>query len=162
QKSEIRDQNQITKPRTTTVVGTPGFLAPEIIQGRAGGPPADIYSLGVLLFKAVAGREPFVGETVHEIIQAHLHEDPPPPAVFNPDVADGLQRICLKALEKDPAERYQSAGEMRADLDRFLRGEVVRTRPTVYDNLLFHRVQKHMVQIQEWRSRGLLNAEESH
>lgn len=161
-RSELRGQKESSKPRTTTVVGTPGFLAPEIIQGRSGGPQADIYSLGVLLFKVLAGREPFVGGTVHEIIQAHLHEDPPPPAVFNPEVADGLQRICLKALEKNPSERYESAGEMGTDLNRFLRGEVVRTRPTVYDNLLFHRVQKHIAQIQDWRERGLLNAEESH
>jgi serine/threonine protein kinase/class 3 adenylate cyclase len=152
----------IRKKATTTVVGTPGFLAPEILEGRSRGPQADIYSLGVLLFKVIAGREPFVGGTVHEIIQAHLHEDPPPPAVFNPDVADGLQRICLKALEKEPSQRYLSANDMRADLERFLRGEVVRTRPTVYDNLLFHRVQKHIAQIQEWRAGGLLNAEESH
>jgi serine/threonine protein kinase len=102
-----------SRSSTTTLLGTPGFLAPEIIEGRARGPQADVYSLGVLLFKVLAGREPFIGETVHEVIQAHLHDDPPPPAVFNPEVSDGLQRICLKAMEKEPAERYQGAGEMR-------------------------------------------------
>ena len=151
-----------SKPSSTSLLGTPAYLAPETILGKPRGPQTDIYSLGVLLFKVLAGREPFIGETVHEIVQAHLHEDPPPPAAFNPAVADGLQRICLKALEKNPAERYQSAGDMAADLDRFLRGEVVRTRPTVYDNLLFHRVQKHVEQIKDWSTRGLLSAEESH
>jgi serine/threonine protein kinase/class 3 adenylate cyclase len=147
---------------STTLLGTPAFLAPEIVRGARRGPPADIYSLGVLLFKVLAGREPFTGETVHDIIQAHLNEDPPPPAAFNTQVADGLQRICLKALEKNPEERYPGARQMAEDLDRFLRGELVRTRPTVYDNLLFHRVQKHVEQIRDWTAHGLLNAEESH
>jgi len=150
------------KSSSTTLLGTPAFIAPEMIRGGQRGAPADIYSLGVLLFKVLTGREPFVGQTVHDIIQAHLYEDPPPPAAYNPAVADGLQRICLKALEKNPAERYAGARPMTDDLDRFLRGEVVRTRPTVYDNLLFHRVQRHVDQIKEWTSRGLLNAEESH
>jgi serine/threonine protein kinase/class 3 adenylate cyclase len=150
------------RPSSTSVLGTPAYLAPEVIRGEAPGPHTDIYSLGVLLFKVLAGREPFAGETVHQVIQAHLYEDPPPPATFNPGVADGLQRICLKALEKNPAERYQGSREMADDLNRFLRGELVHTRPTAYDNLLFHRVQKHVEQIKEWSARGLLNAEESH
>jgi serine/threonine protein kinase/class 3 adenylate cyclase len=150
------------KPSSTTLLGTPAFLAPEIIQGEPRGLATDIYSLGALLFKVLTGREPFVGETVHDVVQAHLYEDPPPPVAFNPDVADGLQRICLKALEKNPKERYPGARQMADDLDRFLRGEMVRTRPTVYDNLLYHRVQKHVEQIKEWTTRGLLNAEESH
>jgi hypothetical protein len=116
----------------------------------------------VLLFKVLTGREPFAAETVHQVVQGHLHEDPPPPMAFNPKIPDGLQRICLKALEKGPAERYPTAQAMAADLERFGRGEVVRTRPTVYDNLLFHRVRKHVEQIKEWEARGLLSAEESH
>ena len=85
------------KPSSSTLVGTPAFVAPEIILGAACGPATDIYSLGALLFKVLAGREPFVGETVHQIIQAHLHEDPLPPASLNPGVADGLQRIDRKS-----------------------------------------------------------------
>jgi predicted Ser/Thr protein kinase len=150
------------KTSSTSVLGTPAFLAPEVIQGARRGPYTDLYSLGVLLFKVLTGREPFVGESVHQIIQAHLHEDPPLPAVLQPDVADGLQRVCLKALEKNPADRYQSASEMAADLERFLRGEVVRTRPSVYDNLLFHRVQQHVAQIEEWSRSGLMSREETH
>ncbi len=150
------------KPSSTTLLGTPSFLAPEILQGVPRTPATDIYSLGVILFKVLTGREPFAGETVHDIIQAHLYEDPPPPVAFNREVADGLQRICLKALEKRPGERYAGARQMADDLERFLRGEVVRTRPTVYDNLLFHRVQKHVEQVKEWAARGLLSAEESH
>jgi serine/threonine protein kinase/class 3 adenylate cyclase len=151
-----------SKSSSTNLLGTPAFLAPEIIQGRLPSPQADVYALGVMLFIALTGRHPFAGSTVHDIVQAHLHEDPPPPSAIQPDVADGLQRICLKALEKKPADRYEHAGKMGEDLSRFLRGEVVRTRPTTYDNLLFHRVQEHLNQIRDWGSRGLLSAEESH
>ena len=147
---------------SSNFLGTPAFLAPEIIGGKPRGAFTDIYSLGVVLFKVLTGREPFQGDSVHQILQAHLHEDPPLPAILRPDVADGLQRICLKALEKVPAERYPTARGMAEDLERFLRGEMVRTRPTVYDNLLYHRVQQHVEQVQDWAQRGLLNPEETH
>jgi serine/threonine protein kinase/class 3 adenylate cyclase len=151
-----------TRSASQSGLGTPSYLAPESVRGESPTPATDVYSLGVLLFKVLAGREPFEGKTVHQVIQGHLHEDPPPPALWNPQVADGLQRICLKALEKRPEDRYQDARQMAADLERFLRGELIRTRPSAYDNLLFHRVQKHVEQIKEWAATGLLNAEESH
>jgi serine/threonine protein kinase len=144
------------------IPGGPAGLAPEVIQGGEPSRQSDIYSVGVLMFKVLAGREPFVGETLNEILNGHLHEDPPPVAALNPAVAEGLQRVCLKALEKKPEDRYESVGEMAEDLGRFLRGEVIRTRPSLYDNFLFHRVQKHVDEITEWSERGLLNEEESH
>jgi serine/threonine protein kinase/class 3 adenylate cyclase len=140
--------------------GTPGYIAPEVLQGRERGPGSDIYSLGVLLFKILTGREPFHGDSVYQLVQAQLFDDPVPPVALNPDIPEPLQRICLKALEKNPADRYSGASQMSEDLNRFLRGEVVRTRPTSYDNLLFHRVQKHVDQIREWSARGLLSSEE--
>ena len=140
--------------------GTPGYIAPEVLQGRERGPGSDIYSLGVLLFKILTGREPFHGDSVYQLVQAQLFDDPVPPVALNPDIPEPLQRICLKALEKNPADRYSGAAQMSEDLNRFLRREVVRTRPTSYDNLLFHRVQKHVDQIREWSARGLLSSEE--
>jgi hypothetical protein len=144
------------------MLGAPAYLAPETIQGAAPDARTDFYGLGVLLFKVLTGHEPFEGESVHQVIQDHLHTDPPLPGMLRPDVSDGLQRICLKALEKVATERYQSAAEMGADLERVLRGEVVRTRPTAYENLLLHRVRQHVGQIQEWAGRGLLSEEEQH
>ena len=140
--------------------GTPGYIAPEVLQGRERGPGSDIYSLGVLLFRVLTGREPFHGDSVYQLVQAQLFDDPVPPVALNPGIPEPLQRICLKALEKNPADRYSGAAQMSEDLNRFLRGEVVRTRPTSYDNLLFHRVQKHVDQIREWSTRGLLSSEE--
>jgi predicted Ser/Thr protein kinase len=152
----------MTPSSAGAMLGAPAYLAPETIQGAAPDARTDFYGLGVLLFKVLTGHEPFEGESVHQVIQDHLHTDPPLPGMLRPDVSDGLQRICLKALEKVATERYQSAAEMGADLERVLRGEVVRTRPTAYENLLLHRVRQHVGQIQEWAGRGLLSEEEQH
>jgi serine/threonine protein kinase len=143
-----------------SLLGTPVYAAPEQVRGEEETPRVDVYVLGVLLFKVLTDREPFEGDSIHEIVEAHLHEDPPLPGMIRPGVADGLQRICLKALEKNPSDRYPDAGAMAADLDRFVRSELVRTRPSAYDNLLYHRVEQHVAQIGEWAGRGLLNGEE--
>ena len=140
--------------------GTPGYMAPEQMQGKPRTAQVDVYALGVLLFKVIAGREPFVGRSVHEVLQSQLHDDPPMPSMIRGDVPDGLQRICLKALEREPEDRYRGVGQMIEDLDRFLRGETVRSRPTLYDNLMFHRARQHVEQIDAWHARGLVNEEE--
>lgn len=159
--SVLQSDGDQTSLSSSNLAGTPTYLAPEVIRGCARGPFTDLYSIGILLFRVLTGRDPFPGDSIHQIIQAHLHEDPPLPAMIQPDVSDGLQRICLKALEKNPHDRYQRARQMADDLDRFLRGEVVRTRPSVYDNLLFHRVQQHFDQVRDWGRRGLLSTEEA-
>lgn len=137
------------------------WAAPEQVQNKESGPTTDIYAVGAILFKVLTGREPFTGDSVNQVVQAHLYEDPPLPSTFHSDVPDPLQRICLKALEKAPEDRYASMREMANDLNHFLRGEMVRTRPTAYDNLLFHRVSRHIGQVREWMRRGLLTVEES-
>ncbi len=146
--------------RPTFPFGTPVYAAPERIRGEPRTCQTDIYALGILLFEILTGREPFAGESIHEVVQAHLHEDPPMPVQFRPEISDGLQRICLKSLEKDPADRYENPPALAADLNRFIRGDTIRTRPSAYDNLLFHRVRQHVDQIGEWARRGLLNPEE--
>ena len=140
--------------------GWPSVLAPENIQGTRLDARSDVYSVGILLFQVLAGRGPFETTGVHQLLEDHLHTDPPLPSALNPAVPDGLQRIALKALEKDPQSRYPGPRELREDLERFLRGDLIRTRPSVYDNLLLHRVQQHVGQVRDWAGRGLLNEEE--
>jgi eukaryotic-like serine/threonine-protein kinase len=98
------------------VIGTPEYMAPE--QGRAEklDGRADVYALGVILFELLTGQPPFDGPTPVDIIYKHMHEEPPRPSSIRPDVDARLEEICLKALRKDPAERFTSARQMRASL----------------------------------------------
>jgi serine/threonine protein kinase/class 3 adenylate cyclase len=156
----MQGEPQSGRMPVSTLLNTPTCVAPEQIRGGVARPESDVYSLGILLFKVLTGCEPFPGDSVHEVIQGHLQSDPPMPATLRPDVPDNLQRICLKAIEKKPEERYAGIFAMADDLARVIREETVRTRPSYYDNALFHRVQQHAGQVRAWLRQGLLNPEE--
>jgi tetratricopeptide (TPR) repeat protein len=118
--------------QTGMVMGTPSYIAPEQVQGRNRelGPPADVYSLGAILYEALTGRPPLLGPTVLETFQLVLSHDPLPVRSLQPVVPRDLDTICLKCLHKDPSRRYGTARELGDDLRRFLAGEAVRARPT--------------------------------
>ncbi|MFO0611292.1 MAG: protein kinase [Polyangiaceae bacterium] len=105
--------------RVGTIVGTPAYMAPE--QGRA--EPVDgrtdVYACGVLLYELVTGRVPFSGETPMQVVMRHVNEPALPPSTFIP-VHPDLEAVIMKALEKWPAQRQQTAGELAAELDRLL------------------------------------------
>ena len=109
------------------VLGTPGYMAPEQAagHGKAVGPTADVYSLGAVLYELLAGRPPFRADTVMETLVLVLERDPTPPGLVRAGVPPELEAICLKCLEKDPADRYPTAEALADDLERALRGEDV-------------------------------------
>ncbi len=113
------------------VIGTPAYMAPEQAAGRVGdiGPPADIYSLGVLLYELLAGRTPFAADSWDRLVQQVLGSDPVPPSAHQPDVPADLETVCLKCLEKEISKRYATADELADDLDRFLSGSPVSAVP---------------------------------
>ncbi len=104
-----------------SVVGTPAYMPPEQASGRDDqvGPTADVYSLGAILYELLTGRPPFRAPTQAEIIRMVQDEKPVRPSRLNPDIDAGLEAICLRCLEKEPASRYQTAAGLAAALDGY-------------------------------------------
>jgi eukaryotic-like serine/threonine-protein kinase len=105
-----------------SIVGTAQYLSPEQARGTSVDQRSDVYSLGVVLYELLTGTVPFNGDTPVEIAMKHLSTVPEPPSVKRPEVPRDLDLIVMRALAKDPNDRYQSAEEMDADLERFARG----------------------------------------
>jgi serine/threonine-protein kinase len=99
-------------------LGTPSYMSPEQVQGKRGDVRSDLYALGAMLYEMLTGRPPFEGADIFAVMQQHLKTAPEPPTRINKTVPPGLNGIVLKALRKNPDERYQSAAEMAADLNR--------------------------------------------
>jgi eukaryotic-like serine/threonine-protein kinase len=100
-----------------TVMGTPDYMSPEQAQGLPADFRSDIYSLGIVLFEVFTGALPFSGDTMMAIVLAHIRNPPPAPRTVNPRLPERLEAIILKCMEKDPARRYQSVGDLLDDLD---------------------------------------------
>ena len=119
--------------RTLTIFGTPGYIAPE--QARSSRtqltPAADIYSLGAILFDLLTGRPPFLGEHALAVIQQASEKAAPKLRSLAPGLDRDLQTICAKCLEREPKARYQSAGALADDLERWLRGHSITARPVL-------------------------------
>src|SRR5213595_867889 len=108
-----------------SIIGTAQYLSPEQAKGAPVDQTSDLYSVGVVLYELLTGVVPFTGDTPVEIAMKHLSTVPEPPSASRAEIPRDLDMIVLRALAKDPAERYQSAEEMDADLARVARGVAV-------------------------------------
>ncbi|MGW5672249.1 Stk1 family PASTA domain-containing Ser/Thr kinase [Micromonospora sp. NPDC003776] len=120
-----------TMTQTSAVIGTAQYLSPEQARGEAVDARSDVYAAGCVLFELLCGHPPFVGDSPVSVAYQHVREQPPTPSTINPDVNPAVDAIVLKALSKNPLNRYQSAGEMRADLLRAAAGRPVLATPVL-------------------------------
>ncbi|VVJ23537.1 Serine/threonine-protein kinase PknB (EC [Amycolatopsis camponoti] len=114
---------QSAMTQTAAVIGTAQYLSPEQARGESVDARSDVYAAGCVLYELITGEPPFTGDSPVAVAYQHVREDPSPPSSVNPAVAPELDAVVLKALAKGPANRYQSAAEMRSDLVRTLSGQ---------------------------------------
>jgi len=120
-----------TMTQTSAVIGTAQYLSPEQARGEPVDARSDVYASGCVLFELLCGHPPFVGDNPVSVAYQHVREEPKPPSYSNPQVPPELDAIVIKALAKNPINRYQSAGEMRTDLLRAVAGRPVSAPPVL-------------------------------
>ncbi len=135
--------------RTGDFAGSPFYMSPEQADSRRGAIDArtDIYSLGITLYEALTTKQPFVGNTSHEVIRKILSEEPAPPRKILDRVPADLETICLHAIEKDPRRRYQTALEFSQDLRAFLDGEPISAVPVSTVQRMVRRVRRQSAKV---------------
>jgi hypothetical protein len=108
-----------TMQQTAHVMGTPSYMSPEQVKGRAVDGRSDIFSLGVLLYEMVTNEKPFPGQNITTVIYKIVNEEPVPPRQIDPSIHPGISAVVMKALAKEPEARYQSCREMLEDLRNY-------------------------------------------
>ena len=128
----LTDDHRLTPPGYA--LGTPAYLAPELLQPAADRPAhltiaGDVYALGAILYECLTGRPPFRADSPLATLLEIVHNQPPRPRAVAPAVPADLETVCLKCLERDPARRYPRAADLADELERWQRGEPVAARP---------------------------------
>jgi serine/threonine-protein kinase len=125
--------NAATVTQTAAVIGTAQYLSPEQARGEPVDARSDVYSTGCLLYELITGNPPFVGDSPVAVAYQHVRENASVPSSLNPEVPRALDSIVMKALAKNPLNRYQSAAEMRSDLQRALADQPVSAEAVMTD-----------------------------
>lgn len=139
------------------IVGTPGYMSPEQAAGEIEviSPKSDIYSLGAILYRTLTGQAPFAqSHPLHALIGS-IEGDPPVPRTLNPAAPRDLQAICLRCLEKNPADRYPTAAALAEDLERYVAGEQVDARATGWFQKLRRWARRETALASRWVAIGL-------
>ena len=125
-----RENNKTMSEKT---IGSVHYISPEQARGDITDERSDIYSVGVALYEMLTGRKPFDGDTPVAIALMHMQSTPKKPSEINSTIAEGLEQIVMRAMQKDPAQRYQTAGEMIKDLEEFRKNPEVDLDFTIED-----------------------------
>jgi hypothetical protein len=149
-------------PRKGHLKGTVRYIAPEQLDpSQPIDARTDVYALGVILYELLAGRPPYEGGSDQEIVNAIRDGHPRLPIEIDPRIPEPLQAIALKAMEREPGLRYQTAQDMALDLRRFVAGRPVLARPSVYASTLGSRTAAHLHHITEWLQLRLIHPHEA-
>ncbi len=108
-----------------SLLGSAHYISPEEVHGNAATPQSDLYSLGVVMYECLTGRTPFQGETAEAVLAKRLASPPPAPRSLNPNIPPAAEHVVVRAMARDPIQRYDSAGDMLADLRRLAAGAPV-------------------------------------
>jgi serine/threonine-protein kinase len=120
----LQGARRVTWQNLSDALGTPDYMAPEQIQGKRGDTRTDLYALGIILYEMQTGSVPFHGDNALAVMHQHLTATPPLPRQSNPEIPPNLEAIIMKAVRKNPKERYQSAGAFLADIKNYQEQDV--------------------------------------
>lgn len=139
QSAQDCDETALDLTQSGMLLGTPAYMSPEQADPSRGaiGPKTDVYAMGAMLYEALTGRTPFRAETILGTLELVCGHDPVPLRQLQPSLPQDIETICLKALEKDPTRRYDSAEEFAADLRRFLSQQPIVARPVGLPERIF-------------------------
>jgi serine/threonine protein kinase len=143
-----------TRTMTDRAIGSVHYIAPEQARGGYTDEKTDIYSVGVMLYEMLTGQLPFEADNAVSVAIMQLQTDPKPPREINPSIPEGLEEITLRAMQKDPERRYQSAAEMLRDIEEFRRNPSARFE---YNYFIDEKPTKYIDAIESVKSSGQSN-----